>query len=242
MEEQFWRTVEEGDLSELAATLGVSDQDRQQGLHAVVPALAAWRRSRREQGLVDGWRHRVEWRALPAPVPTPAAIDGTWLLVVPEAVEDGDAATAVRAALENRGVRTLTLTVASDDMNREALQAQLNRTDGAGTVTTVLSLLSLDTRPHPERPAVPLGLAGSLALVQALDDARDRGTSVVRDSGAVGVGPHEAPTAPVQAGVWGLGRAAALEHPKRWGGLVDLPAVATLRTLAVLPDVVAAGR
>ncbi|MGA5552772.1 type I polyketide synthase, partial [Streptomyces pseudogriseolus] len=241
VEEQFWRTVEEGDLSELAATLGVSDQDRQQGLHAVVPALAAWRRSRREQGLVDGWRHRVEWRALPTPVPTPAAIDGTWLLVVPEAVEDGDAATAVRAALENRGARTLTLTVASDDMNREALQAQLNRTDGAGTVTTVLSLLSLDTRPHPERPAVPLGLAGSLALVQALDDAGIEAPLWCVTQGAVGVGPHEAPTAPVQAGVWGLGRAAALEHPKRWGGLVDLPAVATLRSLAVLPDVVAAG-
>ncbi|MFZ4156803.1 SDR family NAD(P)-dependent oxidoreductase, partial [Streptomyces pseudogriseolus] len=241
VEEQFWRTVEEGDLSELAATLGVSDQDGQQGLHAVVPALAAWRRSRREQGLVDGWRHRVEWRALPAPVPTPAAIDGTWLLVVPAAVEDGDAATAVRTALENRGVHTLTLTVASDDMDREALQTQLDRTDGAGTVTTVLSLLSLDTRPHPERPAVPLGLAGSLALVQALGDAGIEAPLWCVTQGAVGVGPHEAPTAPVQAGVWGLGRAAALEHPKRWGGLVDLPTGSALRAPALLPDVIAAG-
>ena len=25
--------------------------------------------------------------------------------------------------------------------------------------------------------------------------------------------------------MWGLGRVAALEHPDRWGGLVDLPAV-----------------
>ncbi|WP_442803746.1 SDR family NAD(P)-dependent oxidoreductase [Streptomyces pseudogriseolus] len=241
VEERFWRTVEEGDLSELAATLGVSDQDGQQGLHAVVPALAAWRRSRREHGLVDGWRHRVEWRALPAPNSTAAAIDGTWLLVVPAAVEDGEAATAVRAALENRGVRTLTLTVASDDMDREALLALLNRIDGAGTVTTVLSLLSLDTRPQPDRPAVPQGLAGSLALVQALGDAGIGAPLWCVTQGAVGVGPHEAPTAPVQAGVWGLGRAAALEHPKRWGGLVDLPAVATLRTLAVLPDVLAAG-
>ncbi|MEU2502978.1 type I polyketide synthase [Streptomyces pseudogriseolus] len=241
VEERFWRTVEEGDLSELAATLGVSDQDGQQGLHAVVPVLAAWRRSRREHGLVDGWRHRVEWRALPAPNATAAAIDGTWLLVVPAAVEDGEAATAVRAALENRGVRTLTLTVASDDMDREALLALLNRIDGAGTVTTVLSLLSLDTRPQPDRPAVPQGLAGSLALVQALGDAGIGAPLWCVTQGAVGVGPHEAPTAPVQAGVWGLGRAAALEHPKRWGGLVDLPAVATLRTLAVLPDVLAAG-
>ncbi|WP_461029216.1 beta-ketoacyl reductase, partial [Streptomyces sparsus] len=28
---------------------------------------------------------------------------------------------------------------------------------------------------------------------------------------------------PEQAGVWGLGRVAALEHPDRWGGLIDLP-------------------
>ena len=29
----------------------------------------------------------------------------------------------------------------------------------------------------------------------------------------------------VQAGLWGLGRVAALEYPQRWGGLVDLPVV-----------------
>ncbi|MFE0901564.1 SDR family NAD(P)-dependent oxidoreductase, partial [Streptomyces smyrnaeus] len=28
---------------------------------------------------------------------------------------------------------------------------------------------------------------------------------------------------PAQAPIWGLGRVAALEHPQRWGGLVDLP-------------------
>ncbi|GAA3371343.1 hypothetical protein GCM10017744_098690 [Streptomyces antimycoticus] len=30
---------------------------------------------------------------------------------------------------------------------------------------------------------------------------------------------------PDQAGVWGLGRVIGLEHPDRWGGLIDLPAV-----------------
>ncbi|GAA3354007.1 beta-ketoacyl reductase [Saccharopolyspora gregorii] len=29
---------------------------------------------------------------------------------------------------------------------------------------------------------------------------------------------------PAQAAAWGLGRVAALEHPDRWGGLIDLPA------------------
>jgi hypothetical protein len=42
----------------------------------------------------------------------------------------------------------------------------------------------------------------------------------------------------VQAAVWGLGRVAGLEHPGRWGGLVDVPAVlderAGVRLCAVL--------
>ena len=41
--------------------------------------------------------------------------------------------------------------------------------------------------------------------------------------GAVAAGAGEVPVSPAQAQVWGLGRVAALEHPDRWGGLVDLP-------------------
>jgi NAD(P)-dependent dehydrogenase (short-subunit alcohol dehydrogenase family)/acyl carrier protein len=56
-----------------------------------------------------------------------------------------------------------------------------------------------------------LDLQGTLAAVQALGDTRlwcvTRGAEA--DPGA--------------AGVWGLGRVAALERPDRWGGLVDLP-------------------
>ncbi|UOX89595.1 SDR family NAD(P)-dependent oxidoreductase [Amycolatopsis sp. FBCC-B4732] len=40
--------------------------------------------------------------------------------------------------------------------------------------------------------------------------------------GAVAAGPDDGPD-PAQAQVWGLGRIAGLEHPARWGGLVDLP-------------------
>ncbi|MDQ7806831.1 SDR family NAD(P)-dependent oxidoreductase [Amycolatopsis sp. A133] len=41
--------------------------------------------------------------------------------------------------------------------------------------------------------------------------------------GAVATGPDDRAPDPVQARVWGLGRVAGLEHPTRWGGLVDLP-------------------
>jgi acyl transferase domain-containing protein/acyl carrier protein len=44
---------------------------------------------------------------------------------------------------------------------------------------------------------------------------------VTRD--AVAVEPGDRVRNPRQAGIWGLGRVAALEQPRRWGGLVDLP-------------------
>jgi NADP-dependent 3-hydroxy acid dehydrogenase YdfG/aryl carrier-like protein len=57
-------------------------------------------------------------------------------------------------------------------------------------------------------------------------------------SGAVSTGAGDPLREPAAAQVWGLGRTAALEHPDRWGGLIDLPAdldeVAVARTLAVL--------
>ncbi|MEO3770587.1 type I polyketide synthase [Micromonospora sp. B9E7] len=43
-------------------------------------------------------------------------------------------------------------------------------------------------------------------------------------SGAVAATPHDPAPIPSAAAVWGLGRVAALEIPRAWGGLVDLPA------------------
>ncbi|MGV9364543.1 SDR family NAD(P)-dependent oxidoreductase [Amycolatopsis sp. NPDC003731] len=42
---------------------------------------------------------------------------------------------------------------------------------------------------------------------------------------AVATGPGDRAPDPAQARVWGLGRIHGLEHPTRWGGLVDLPPV-----------------
>ncbi|MBU3869451.1 KR domain-containing protein, partial [Streptomyces sp. 4503] len=44
---------------------------------------------------------------------------------------------------------------------------------------------------------------------------------------------------PDQAGVWGLGRVIGLEHPDRWGGLIDLPAVMDDPTEEALATVLA---
>ncbi|MGW5699251.1 beta-ketoacyl reductase, partial [Streptomyces asiaticus] len=68
------------------------------------------------------------------------------------------------------------------------------------------------------------GLTGTLTLLQALVDAAVTVPLWCATRGAVAIDDAESPDAPHQAQLWGLGRVAALEHPDRWGGLVDLPA------------------
>jgi NAD(P)-dependent dehydrogenase (short-subunit alcohol dehydrogenase family)/acyl carrier protein len=41
--------------------------------------------------------------------------------------------------------------------------------------------------------------------------------------GAVSIGDNDPLLSPLQAMTWGLGRVIGLEHPDRWGGLLDLP-------------------
>ncbi|MGW1927232.1 SDR family NAD(P)-dependent oxidoreductase, partial [Streptomyces massasporeus] len=96
-------------------------------------------------------------------------------------------------------------------------------TENAESLSGVLSALAL-----PGAAAAASGdwhaTAGSLALVQALGDAGVTAPLWCLTSGAVGTEGDDPVRAPEAAAVWGLGRVAALEHPDRWGGLVDLPA------------------
>ncbi|MCC3772619.1 beta-ketoacyl reductase, partial [Streptomyces sp. UNOC14_S4] len=50
----------------------------------------------------------------------------------------------------------------------------------------------------------------------------------------------EPPAGAVAAALWGLGRVVGLEHPHRWGGLVDLPAAVDERAAATLAAVLGA--
>nr|WP_312024827.1 SDR family NAD(P)-dependent oxidoreductase [Amycolatopsis balhimycina] len=65
--------------------------------------------------------------------------------------------------------------------------------------------------------------ASALPVLQPLL-AQDGPRVWVMTSGAVGTGGADVPSDAAAAQVWGLGRTAALEHPDRWGGLVDVPA------------------
>jgi acyl transferase domain-containing protein/acyl carrier protein len=212
----FWAAVEAGDLRALGGTLAAS---RQRPFGEMLPALAEWRRRAHDRSTADGWRYRVSWA--PVDDPEPAGLSGTWLVVTPApgGLTGGGLTGAIVRALAGRGAG---VTVIDGDTDRAALAARLAPArDG---VTGVVSLLALDETALPDRPEVPVGLARTLSLVQALGDSGIDAPLWLLTRGAVATGAGEALTNPVQAQVWGLGRVAAQEHPDRWGGLVDVPA------------------
>ncbi|WP_406144448.1 type I polyketide synthase [Streptomyces sp. NBC_01012] len=209
---RFWQTVEDGGLSEL---LGV---DPQTPLSEVLPALSDWRNRHDTRTTVDSWRYRVTWKALPGAGST--ELSGHVLALVPETGHP--LVDEVCRALEAAGatVTRTELTAAASD--RRTLARRL--ADVPRPLDRVVSLVGLDERPHPDHSVVPVGTALTLALVQALEDAGVDAPLWCLTSGAVSTGDDDPVTAVAQNLVWGLGRVAALEYPRRWGGLLDLAA------------------
>jgi acyl transferase domain-containing protein/surfactin synthase thioesterase subunit/acyl carrier protein len=77
------------------------------------------------------------------------------------------------------------------------------------------------------KEAQKIVVGGALALFRAVIEGRSRPDSAARiwlvSRNVISTSPGDVP-APVAAALWGVGRSAALEHPRNWGGLVDLEA------------------
>ncbi|MFI9031222.1 type I polyketide synthase [Streptomyces sp. NPDC053560] len=210
---EFWAAVEREDLKSLAERLDV-DGDR---LGAVLPALSAWRTRRRADSAADALRYRATWQQLP--LATGQHTGGHLLVLVPAAAADDPWVTEVVAAL---GTDARRVVLTPEDTGRAALAALLTQAAREADVTAVVSLLALDESAGDS--AVPAGVTATAALVQAVADSGGTARVYALTRGAVAVRPDEDVPAPAQAAVWGLGRVAALELPRQWGGLVDLPA------------------
>ncbi|MGW9432973.1 type I polyketide synthase, partial [Streptomyces decoyicus] len=221
VEAKFWESVEREDLQALTDALHLDGNDP---LSAVLPALSSWRRNSREKSTVDSWRYTVRWT--PLTERTAAALHGTWLLVAPASAPGHVAGqvAAVQEALTAHGARVRRVDLAPEDGTcRERTAGRLREALEDDDLTGVLSLLPLDEHAHPAHPTVPLGLSGTLSLVQALGDLGIEAPLWCGTRGAVAIGRSESVTHAHQALVWGMGRVAALEHSDRWGGLIDLP-------------------
>jgi acyl transferase domain-containing protein len=219
----FWPAVEREDLAGLLDTLGFDDEQQRSSMGALLPGLSAWRRRSRERSLAHSWRYRLCWKPITAP--SAPALSGAWLVVVPATVAEDLWPTALTGLLREQGAQVLSLPYDGDVDSREQLAGRLRDTVQGlpGEVQGVISLLAFQERRDPVHGSVPEGLAGTLALIQALGDAGVRAPLWLVTRGAVSVAPSDALSSPVQAQVWGLAAAAALELPERWGGIVDLP-------------------
>ncbi|CAN3985616.1 Modular polyketide synthase [Kitasatospora purpeofusca] len=240
--DDLWEALGGGDLERFTTALGVAPEDP---LNVVLPALTTWRTERTERSVVDSWRYRVTWRALPEGPPVP--LDGSWLVLSSDGrPEDGvRRSEATVHVLEQAGASVVHLRITEAEADRAVLADRVRASLDAlpGPVTGVLSLLGLDERPHPAHPSVPLGTALNLALVQSLGDAGTDAPLWWATRGAVSVGDTDtgSPVSAAQSLLWGLGRVAALEFPQRWGGLVDLPEVLDPDAAARLCRVLAGG-
>ncbi|MER7114167.1 type I polyketide synthase [Saccharomonospora azurea] len=209
----FWAAVEQEDLDSLAGTLAL-DVDRP--LRDVLPDLAAWRRRQRDEAALDDVRYRVTWQ--PVPDDPAATVTGRWLLLAPE----------------DAGLDALT-TAFGDRVDVRTLPATPDRAmfaDLPGDYEGVAIVVSAGDRSARE----------SLLAAQALGDRGIDAPLWLLTRGAVSAGRGDRPTDPVQAQVWGLGRVVGLEHPERWGGVLDLPDVVDEQAAARVLGVLAGGR
>ncbi|MDA3649394.1 SDR family NAD(P)-dependent oxidoreductase [Saccharopolyspora indica] len=207
---RFWSAVDGARWTEIAEAI---DVDADAPLSLALPKLAAWRKRADELSRTDRWCHRLEWRPLPEP-PT-ARLSGTWLLLT---APGGTPADDAEAALSAAGAEVRRVELA--DADRADVLARI--TSMVPEQTGVAGVLSLAAAGGVEGGA-PIGLARTAAVVQALGDAGIDAPLWCVTAGAVDV-DGSGPPVPELAAVWGLGRVAALEHPERWGGLLDLGA------------------
>ncbi|MGW2388655.1 type I polyketide synthase [Streptomyces lydicamycinicus] len=229
VESRFWELVEREDLGALLRTL---DLDENQPIGALLPALSALRRG---ESAVDGTRYRADWHAV-SELPT-AELSGTWALLVPEQHLEGDCARSVAEALRAHGAEVRQLTVTGADAGRERLTGLLAGLPAG--IAGVVSLWALDEQPHPEHPSVPSGVAGTMALSQALDEAAPGAPLWSLTRGAVSLTRTGRTAGTAAALVWGLGRAVAAARPGHRGGLIDLPETLDARQGAWLAQLLA---
>ncbi|MFC8130324.1 type I polyketide synthase [Streptomyces sp. NPDC057302] len=220
-EARFWAAVESEEATALASSLGITDDGETDSLRAVLPLLTSWRRRSHEKSTLDKWRYTVGWKSVGVPATTPPS--GTWLVVVPTGDERAHALSELLKAsglalsvVEAEGTDRASLA----DALRTAFERVAARDEEVGGV---LSLLAFDESPHSDHPAVPNGVAATLALIQALGDANVQAPLWCVTFNAVAAAEGDTVAGFGQSMVWGLGRAAALELTSRWGGLADLP-------------------
>ena len=207
--------LEDGRIDELAALLDASG-----GSHTTVDILnllaAQHNRQRSAQSIAD-IRYVVDWVDAALPAPANTGEDALWLLV-------GDTTEPLLDALTAGGHRYRTLGLPVSDADEEALLAELRAAARDEASVRIVQLAALDSDTASMRSLLRMQhrvLDGTQRLFRAAADAELAGSIWVVTHGAQRATDSDT-VAPEQSALWGFCRAAALEFPQVWGGLVDL--------------------
>jgi len=158
-------------------------------------------------------RYCTQWKLVAEP-PEPRRSSGELWLVGTRAQLESELGRQLRRGLDAQCTPVREIEVR--DTERTALAAALSGVSPAavgGKPVGVLSLLALADNPELH----------TLALIQALGDAQPAAPLWLVTQQAVATTPADPIENLPQAVVWGLGVTLRLEHPERWGGLLDLP-------------------
>ncbi len=217
---RFWSVVEAGDVGEFAAELKLSDVEAPLG--TVLPALSRYRRARSLSAEAASLAYNVRWQPF---TPATTTATGRWLLVI--------------SAREHPWIETAAEALAGAEVRRLVVDRPDRVELPDESFDGILSLLALD---ETESDGLSFGAEATMTLVRELAARDPQGPLWTLTRGAVSTGAHDAPDAPAQSQLWGFGRAAALENPQAWGGLVDVPAEAGERVVALLRGVLTGPR
>lgn len=184
-----------------------------------------------------GWTYQVAWEPAVADARAEGPLaqdDGrAWLVLA----DRSGLGASLAAELTRRGRRVVTASWGPcfratgeasfelDPADERGFHQLVERSSGAGRPPHLVSLWALDAPPPGEGllDAAARHVAALVALSRSLA-RRPPGAApalwlVTRLAQSL---PGDAPPSPVGAALWGLGRCLALEHPRLWGGLVDV--------------------
>jgi acyl transferase domain-containing protein/acyl carrier protein len=199
-------------------------------------------------GLTAGWRRHADTRLRPA---SPLIGRHAWkMLLAEEGFEDvsllpGGArsgrATRQQALVLARAPQSGSrwrLVAAADDPLAAAL-ADLLIARGDLVVEADDPDAHLVYLPCAALVEAPAAAASDLSCLDAMEVLAafaqgGKGRAYLVTRGAQAVAGEQAVGARWQAPLWGLGRVFALEHPGRWGGLIDLPLATDCKALAAM--------
>jgi acyl transferase domain-containing protein/NADPH:quinone reductase-like Zn-dependent oxidoreductase len=216
------RLLEDGRIEELAALLDGANDNQQTA--AVLNKLAAQHnRQRYARSIVDA-RYEICWEKSIAGMSASSAAAGegsAWLLIG----DDTDAVQPLVDALTEHGHRHRILGLPTSDADEEQLDVALRAAVADEPALRILHVAALDPDVAASMQSLlrmqHRVLSGTRRLFRAAVAAELRTPIWVVTRCAQRVTDADT-VSPVQSCLWGFCRAAALEHPHVWGGLVDL--------------------